>query len=102
MILFYFFQTRINIFNKPNINEEEQRKSQIKKAKFNAKLSKFEKLNSEMKEDVVRRISDVKIKVSKQLILINHLKQNEGIYALAAAGLYCSKNPNCFCMILVF
>jgi len=40
-------QNKINLFNKPNINEEEERKNQMKKAKFRAKLSKFENLQDQ-------------------------------------------------------
>ena len=46
------------MFNKPQINEDELRKTQMKKAKFLAKLSKFQ--NFEKTEENPRKISDVK------------------------------------------
>jgi hypothetical protein len=43
-------QNKIQLFNKPNVNADEQMKTQAKKAKFLSKLSKFENLNSKPEE----------------------------------------------------
>eukprot|EP00088_Acartia_fossae_P047576 TRINITY_DN5159_c0_g2_i3.p1 TRINITY_DN5159_c0_g2~~TRINITY_DN5159_c0_g2_i3.p1 ORF type:complete len:181 (-),score=51.70 TRINITY_DN5159_c0_g2_i3:84-626(-) len=43
-------QSKIQMFNKPNINADEEMKIQAKKAKFLAKLSKFENLNTKPEE----------------------------------------------------
>jgi len=50
-------QNKISIFNKPNIDETEVMKNQIKKAKFLAKLSKFENMNDAEEQSKPRKKS---------------------------------------------
>ena len=53
-------QERISVFNKPNINEDELMKLQRKKASFNSKCAKFEKV--EGKEPLAKKDSLAKQK----------------------------------------
>jgi len=43
-------QNKIQLFNKPNVNTGEEMKSQMKKAKFLSKLSKFENIEKSSEE----------------------------------------------------